>query len=262
MSQDSLFAVCAAMMFELQDSHCYLSDNQGNKAVFDVTNGYYVTPDLRSVLSYINEVQQWGNYLITGIINQEIGYVNYSEFEPSEEKYLQQVMEYLKGKKVKKIILDIRTNPGGEPLIAQNLCGYFVKTPTVLGAMYQKSGKGKNDFIGPLSLSTQPRQPYLGDIPLILLTNRASYSSSSYLTGMMEALPNVTQIGQITGGGGGGQLPFELPNGWTIGITCNYFLDIKGRHIELGVVPDVSVVNTPADFEAGKDRMLEAAIVY
>ncbi|MCE2732021.1 MAG: S41 family peptidase [Flammeovirgaceae bacterium] len=262
-SQDSLFTVCSLMLFELKDGHCFLTDNNGEKsAVYDFTQGYYVTPDLTPALNYIGEYKQWRNFLITSILENDIGYINYIAFNKSEAGYWQQVLEYMKNNDVKKIIIDVRSNPGGEPLIAQNLCGYFITKPTKVGTMFHKSNKGKNDFIGPLTLTSTPKQPYLGDIPVILLTNRASFSSSSYLAGMMEALPNVIHIGQITGGGGGGFLPYELPNGWVVGITNNYFLDVKGKHIELGVTPDILVENTPEDFEEGRDRMLEAAISY
>ncbi len=268
MSEESLFAVCADLMLELKDGHCYLSSKQ-NSSYYDITQGYYAQPDVSSVLSFITDTKDLStsnSEIVSGLIstNTSIGYVYFGGFGSIalDGPAWQSIMDNFKSKNVKKIILDIRNNGGGNPQLAQWLCGFFVKTPTVIGSMFQKSGKGQNDFIGPLTLTTQPRQPYLGDVPVILLTNRRSFSAASYLSGMMQALPNVTQMGQITGGGGGGVRPFELPNGWVLGVTANYFLDVQGNHIEEGVSPDVKIENTPQDFAAKKDRMLEAAIAF
>lgn len=260
MSEDSLLSVCKSMIYELQDAHCYISTNEGSIYVYDVIRGYTIDSTLKNVLQYITEMREWGSYIVTGIINQNIGYINYAAFGSDEADQWQEVFNYMASKNIQKLIFDIRNNGGGDPLIAQTICGHFVLQNTTLGTMHLKSGKGPNDFHPPFSLTTEPKTPYFGNIPVILLTNRASYSAASYLTGMTKALPNVTQVGQITGGGGGGPLPYELPNGWVIGITNNYFLDIHGQHIELGVEPEIEVINTHEDYVNGTDRMLETAI--
>ena len=77
---------------------------------------------------------------------------------------------------------------------------------------------------------------------------------------MMYPLKNVQLIGQITGGGGGGETSFELPNAWVIAATSNYFLDSQEMHIEGGVVPDIEINNTMQDLQNNKDVMLEEAI--
>jgi hypothetical protein len=260
LSQDSLFQVLGAMVNELKDGHCLLANNQGENIGYDYIQGFEVNFDLRQVVPYLKEPREWSRSLATGIINDSIGYAYYASFENREAGDWPMVMNYFAEKKVKKIILDIRNNGGGDQLIAVDICGYFVKTPTLLGTMYQKSGPDRNDFLPPLSIKATPKAPYLGNIKTVLLTNRVTFSAGSYLSGMVKALPNVRHYGQITGGGGGGQLAYELPNGWVISITTNYFLDVNQQHIELGVKPQREINNTSTDMLQKKDRMLEFAI--
>jgi hypothetical protein len=268
-SSDSLFTVCAAMVRELRDGHSYIgrkatANSTGNRRFdaeyFDFEQGYEIHFSLPNVVKYLAETKQIGRFLLTGMIGDSIGYVYYLGFSDNESSKWQEVMEYFQKKNVRKIILDIRNNGGGEPRIATDLCGYFVITPTIVGYMTQKNGKGRNDFSPKLSLTASPRTPYLGNVRLNILINRSSYSASSYLSGMMANLPNVQLIGQITGGGGGGELPFELPNGWVVSVSCNYFTDSKGKHIENGVEPTIPINNTAEDVRQGRDRMLEMAV--
>lgn len=268
-SSDSLFTVCTAMVSELRDGHSYIgrkaaSGSAGGRMFdvkpFDFEQGYEIHFSLPNVVKYLVEPQQKGRFLLTGMIGDSIGYVYYAGFYDSESGLWQNVMDNFKQKGVRKIILDIRNNGGGEPRIATDLCGYFVQNPTIVGSMTQKNGKGRNDFSPKLSLTALPRSPYLGNVRVNVVINRSSFSASSYLAGMMVNLPNVQLIGQITGGGGGGELPFELPNGWVVSVSCNYFTDSKGKHIENGVEPTIPINNTAEDVKQGKDRMLEMAI--
>ena len=75
---------------------------------------------------------------------------------------------------------------------------------------------------------------------------------------MIAHLDNFTLVGQITGGGGGAAPAYELPNGWVVGVSSNYFLDAQQHHIENGVSPEIEVSNTQDDLIARRDPMLEA----
>ena len=75
----------------------------------------------------------------------------------------------------------------------------------------------------------------------------------------MKSLPNVTVVGDTTGGGCG--LPFtsELPNGWSIRFSAAPVTGPDGKLTEFGVEPDVKVDMTEADMAQGKDTILEKA---
>ena len=78
----------------------------------------------------------------------------------------------------------------------------------------------------------------------------------------MKQLPNVTIIGDTTGGGCG--LPFtsELPNGWSVRFSAAVIRDAEGNITEFGVAPDIKVDMTEADRQAGHDTILDTAISH
>jgi hypothetical protein len=43
-------------------------------------------------------------------------------------------------------------------------------------------------------------------------------------------------------------------------MSCHYFTDSKGKHIENGMEPTIPINNTAEDVKQGRDRMLETAI--
>jgi len=77
---------------------------------------------------------------------------------------------------------------------------------------------------------------------------------------MMKYLPNVTLVGQITGGGGGGNAAYQLPNGWTVKVSVSTFLDVESNDIEPGVTPHIALNNTVAELDLGRDAILERGI--
>jgi C-terminal processing protease CtpA/Prc len=75
----------------------------------------------------------------------------------------------------------------------------------------------------------------------------------------MSTLPNVTIIGDQTGGGGGLPTSYQLPNGWTYRISTTYTSLPSGLNIEKGVPVDFQQVMDPANEALGKDDIIEKA---
>ena len=75
----------------------------------------------------------------------------------------------------------------------------------------------------------------------------------------MRYAPNVTIVGDRTGGGSG--LPFssELPNGWSIRFSASPILDAGMNQTEFGIDPDVEVDMTDEDIDRGLDTIIEKA---
>lgn len=258
-SEDSLFTVCSTMVGELKDGHNSL---KADKKIYkyDYTTGYNVHFSLNLVKSkYLKNTSQTKGNFTYGIINGNIGYVYFDKFLGNGSSFFNEVMQYFQANKTSKIIIDIRNNSGGAPETAQDIVGYFVNKSTLIGYITHKGGKGHAEFSNKIELNAKPKSIYF-DQQVNILINRKSFSAASYLAGMMHNLSNVKLIGQKTGGGGGAAADFELPNGWVVGITSNFFLDSKNNHIENGVSPSIDIENSSADIIAQQDKMLEKAI--
>ncbi|MCB0548840.1 MAG: hypothetical protein KDD19_14770, partial [Phaeodactylibacter sp.] len=84
--------------------------------------------------------------------------------------------------------------------------------------------------------------------------------AGNFFAAMMKAFPNVTLIGDRTGGGGGAPVGWELPNGWAFNFSSSITWLPDGFIIEHGVEPDIRVDWAEEDRAAGKDTILEEAL--
>jgi C-terminal processing protease CtpA/Prc len=92
-----------------------------------------------------------------------------------------------------------------------------------------------------------------------VLTNRRTYSAANAFVAYMKDLPNVTTVGDRTGGGAG--LPYnnELPNGWTVRFSACPTYDVHMQSTEGGIAPQHQVSLLSSDFARGEDTIIEYA---
>ncbi len=189
-------------------------------------------------------------------------YIYYSAFEEdwtdNDYKYIQAMVDSTEG-----IIFDIRDNPGGSGVLGMTLAGNFFKQKTHIGYFASKNGKGHNDFSELSELYVKPAKEHnWTDKKTALLTNRMVYSTANLFTCALKHAKNVTQIGGITGGGGGMPMTNYLPNGWILYFPGNVLFDVNKNHIESGIEPDIEVNCTDEEMADGVDAIIEAAIEY
>ena len=97
--------------------------------------------------------------------------------------------------------------------------------------------------------------------PVVLLTHRFSVSAAENFALAMRTLPHVIQAGDATSGAFADTAPHTLPNGWRFSAPFNLFRDRDGFCWEgIGIPPDYRQLNTKADIDAKRDRVLELAI--
>jgi C-terminal processing protease CtpA/Prc len=77
----------------------------------------------------------------------------------------------------------------------------------------------------------------------------------------MKVLPQVTIVGDTTGGGTGNPIYRELPNGWVYRLSTEYRAEADNYIVDgKGVAPDFYVLTTVPDSIKGLDRILEKGI--
>jgi len=199
-------------------------------------------------------------YLYWALLQDNAGYVNLSKF--NRYQAFSSVFRDMKTKNVDKLIIDMRSNSGGDSNDIPELLNVLVQKKTVLGAYIEKNGPNHDDVTDPIKVYAHPNPDFYFDIPVVVLINRGSYSATSYFAAMIKGLDNVTLVGQITGGGGGGNLGYQLSNGWLVAVSVSDFVDKQGVSIESGVEPDIFIENSESDLLNGVDRMLDKAIDY
>jgi len=258
-TDDELFDVLEAALTELKDGHNRLESTSRRAQPYDFKQGFEIhfSPALVQQQYIRTNLGSQGN-LSWSLLQDSIGYIYLPDF--TRYGAFRSVLELMDSLQVPKVIIDVRSNGGGDSNPIPELLGVLVSENTLLGSYIEKSGPEHTDVTNPVGITAVPSEDFHFDSPIVVLTNRGSYSATSYFAAMMQGLPNVTIMGQVTGGGGGGNLGYQLSNGWLVAVSVSDFLDKQGKSIESGVIPDIAVSNSATDIEAGVDRMLEMAI--
>ena len=97
--------------------------------------------------------------------------------------------------------------------------------------------------------------------PIAILMSNKSVSSAENVAQMLEYLPNVTVVGQLSACTNGTVTSFWLPGNVSLTFTGMRLRNPDGSEFHgIGVIPDVEVVPTPEEFAAGIDPELQAAL--
>ena len=265
MSSRRLFDVCAEMLFFLRDGHVNLS------AGFDVSRNWewYLGAPANFDFNLIERqyLDTALNYRIAGAIRhgvfrrngRRIGYLYIGAMSSgSPANDIDNALVDMINQRTVGLVLDIRHNGGGRADMAEIIAARFAQARTLAGSISYKSGPGPTDFTPPVDIYVQPEGIRYSS-PVVLLTNRSTYSSATYLTQLMRVLPSVTTLGDTTGGGGGLPSGYQLPNGWILRVSASRFRLPDGRDTEPGIPPAVRVDITAADRQNNRDTILEAA---
>lgn len=264
MTQEELFIVCAQMLDELRDGHVNLSSSFNTSYYRKWWSDYPQNFSLRLIEeSYFNFNYRQSSGMLYGILRENIGYIYYGSFaNPVGEGNLDNVLYFLKN--TQGLIIDVRDNGGGDLTNVRTLVSRFITRPTVVGYISHKTGPAHDAFSEPMEITYNPAD--IGRIrwgkPVIVLTNRSTFSAANNFASVMKLLPGVRLVGATTGGGSGMPYSSELPNGWGVRFSACSMLDAEGRSTEAGVEPTEGCVvdMDPLQALSGKDTILEFAL--
>jgi hypothetical protein len=259
-SDDSLFAVLDKMLYTLKDGHVNVSSPFHRSRNWSWYLDYNQNYD-----AGLLERNYLGNWKTTGPFEHQrlknVAYVHYSSFSKdiSEDQ-----MDYLIDtyKDAKGLIFDIRDNGGGSVANVFTLLKRMAAKSTLVGKIYEKNGVKHTDFAAAHEIwaNISSSSKSFSDKKIIILTNRNCYSAASFFPAMAKALPNVTTMGDWTGGGGGLPTSQQLSNGWMLRYSSTITTDAKDFNFENGVPPTVRIDMSKADIDKGKDSILERAL--
>jgi C-terminal processing protease CtpA/Prc len=153
----------------------------------------------------------------------------------------------------------VRNNSGGNGGNANKLFSYFIDKKMPVKYEVFKTGPGPSDFSEPLPFYIKPAGITYNK-KVVVLTNRACFSACNDFALYMSLLPNVTLVGDSTGGGGGNPNNYVLANGWKLQYTATLTLAPDKRSIESGIAPDETVAITSENESAGKDPIIDRAL--
>jgi carboxyl-terminal processing protease len=160
-----------------------------------------------------------------GKIDDETGYIVLSHFNQKASQETKDALEQLKKDGAKKIVLDLRGNPGGLLNEAVNICNLFVPKNEIIVFTKSKIEKHNNTF-------KTSRDPVDTEIPLAILVNGKSASASEIVSGALQDLDRAVVIGSRSFGKGLVQRPVDLTYGTQLKVTISRYYTPSGRCIQ------------------------------
>lgn len=161
-----------------------------------------------------------------GVMKDSIGYINFSNFTDQSASEVKTVFEDLKNNKhITSLIFDLRDNPGGLMSDAIELVNLFVPKGKVVLTTKGKLKQWDRTYRTTL-------EPVDSIIPLVVLVNRGSASSSEIVTGALQDLDRAVIVGSRTFGKGLVQATRDLPYNGSLKVTTSKYYIPSGRCIQ------------------------------
>ena len=258
MSSHQLFEVLGNMIGELRDGHVNLSSSWDVARNWSWYEDYPDNYDEKLIDHYLGTDYNISSGMRYRLLDDNIAYLRCSSFtNVIGDGNLNEIMLHFAA--ARGLIIDVRGNSGGLLTSAETLAARFTDDELLVGYMRHKTGTGHDDFSEMKEQRLKPSKGIRWHKPVVVLTNRKVFSAANEFVKYMKCCPDVTVVGDATGGGAG--LPFtsELPNGWTVRFSACPMYDSNRQSTEAGIAPDVLVELAVEDAAQLRDTIIEYA---
>jgi peptidase, S41 family len=171
-------------------------------------------------------------YVKSKMLEGGIGYLRLTQFGDNVYPDMKKALEGLQAKGMKALILDLRSNPGGELGQSIKIASMFIEKGKIVSTRQKKGEETVYSREG----------KYFGNFPMVVLINGGSASASEIVSGALKDYKRATLIGEKTFGKGSVQTLLPLPDGDGIKITIAKYYTPNGISIDgTGIEPDKKV---------------------
>lgn len=159
------------------------------------------------------------------------------------------------------LIIDLRTNAGGSDATALAFASRFTARSFAASYVQVRNGPAHDDLDVPTARMVAPRGSWQYLRPVVVIAGRAGFSATESFVAAMRTLPNVTVIGDTTGGASGNPATYPLGNGWSYTVPQWIEYGPDRQPIEWqGVPPHVALTWMPSLYERDRDPLIDAAV--
>lgn len=181
------------------------------------------------------------------MMDNQIGYIRIGMFSGHTGQEFADAYQKLQGEGMKKMIVDLRYNPGGLVAQAVAVADVFIPANTIVSIV---------DRDGNMEEYQTTHSPET--MPTVVLVNENSASAAEILAGAVQDLKLGTIVGIKSYGKGTVQNIFSLNQQEAIKLTVAKYATPSGKFIDgVGIIPDVEVKNSDTDTE---DYQLKKAL--
>jgi carboxyl-terminal processing protease len=165
------------------------------------------------------------------MLTDDIGYIYLYQFAGECAAEFQTAVKQLPDQGAKGLIIDLRDNPGGWVDAAQDIGDIFLDKGTLC---YLQYNDGSREYYSTKAGKT--------DLPLVILMNENSASSSEILAGALKDRADATIVGVQSYGKGIVQTVLELDGGAGMQMTIAQYYTPNGNAVhKVGITPDVLI---------------------
>ncbi|MDD4430827.1 MAG: S41 family peptidase [Bacteroidales bacterium] len=160
-----------------------------------------------------------------GLLKPGVGYVYLSSFTDKSYQELKQTLINLNKQGAHSLILDLRDNGGGLLSEAVSICNLFVDKGEIIVTTKGKVPQWDKTY-------KTLTEPLFKDMPVVVLTNKLSASSSEIVAGALQDLDRAVILGSRTFGKGLVQTTRELAYNGVLKVTTAKYYIPSGRCIQ------------------------------
>jgi len=159
------------------------------------------------------------------MLTPDIGYIHLAEFTHTSSREVVAAIDKLEKQGMKKLLFDLRGNPGGVLDSAVDIADVFLARKEKIVYTRGRMTSSDQDFLAP------GNGPHFGG-PLVLLVNRGSASASEIVSGAIQDHDRGLIVGTTTWGKGLVQGVYPLPYGAGLALTTAKYYTPSGRWIQ------------------------------
>lgn len=159
------------------------------------------------------------------MIDSQTGYARVDDFAEHTDEELSDALEMLTKKGMKRFVLDLRGNPGGQLNQAILMANKFLPRDSLIVYTRGRVAKSDEDF------NATEDGDYL-DLPMIVLVSRNSASASEIVTGALQDHDRALVVGETTFGKALVQSVYRIHGGAGLALTTARYYTPSGRLIQ------------------------------
>ncbi|HXY54523.1 MAG TPA: S41 family peptidase [Nitrospirota bacterium] len=191
---------------------------------WDKPREFKITRDLIKVVSVKSKM-----------LDDEMGYLKIIQFQGQTGQEVDKALKALEAKGMKKLVLDMRNNPGGILDASVDVSSMFLPKDKLVVYLQGRQASDRRDY---LTSGAWMSRGY----PVVVLVNTGSASASEIVAGALQDSKRALIVGTQTFGKGSVQTVFPLEGGGGIRLTTAKYYTPSGRSIQnVGITPDIEV---------------------
>ncbi len=159
------------------------------------------------------------------MIDAQTGYVRIDDFAEHTEEELSEALVGMQGKGMKRLVLDLRNNPGGQLDQAIRMVNLFVKRGAMIVYTRGRVQNSDQDYRATDDGKFQ-------QIPMMVLVNRNSASASEIVAGALQDYDRALVVGETTFGKALVQSVYRVSQGAGLALTTARYFTPSGRMIQ------------------------------